>query len=180
MLHPDSEIWSSHATVASPWQVIKVLGHLQAQSNRQSLSSVYIYDLVNQCNICSSLSIARLLGYSSNDPLAMEELGFAHLIHPDDLEQVAVHFQRFTALTAGDVIEVTYRMRRSDGKWCWLHSQETLFVQTTDGFPLQVLGLIQAVTDDTWKSQCGTAQPIQHLSNDIPVLDRIMLERAIG
>ncbi|MGI0485750.1 PAS domain-containing protein [Pantanalinema rosaneae CENA516] len=174
MLHSDSSIYVSSAAVASPWQVIEVLDHLQQQSSSSTPSCIYIYDLVDQCNICSSQSIASLLGYAPNHPLMQEELGFAQLIHPDDLERVAAHFQKFTTLTPGEVIKVEYRMLRSDGIWRHLHSQETVFVQASNGLPLQVLGIIQDITDSRSLDQPQTciAHVIAHLSDYVTVIDR--------
>ena len=105
---------------------------------------VYIYDLVNQCNLCSSRSLVELLGYGSEPP---ESLSLPHLIHPDDLARVSDHFQRFATLPAGKTIALKYRMRHADGQWHWLYSQETALVQATDGYPLQVLGIIQDLTE---------------------------------
>lgn len=164
-------------SVTSPLQVLEVLTHLQRQSSSQTLSSIYIYDLVDQCNICSSQSITSLLGYAPNHPQVMEEMGCAHLIHPDDLEQVAAHFQKFATLTAGKVIEVEYRMLRSNGEWRWLHSQETVFVQASNGLPLQVLGLIQDITDAPFENrqQTGVAHVIHHLPDYVTVNNQTRL-----
>lgn len=160
--------------VASPGQVLEVLTHLQERSGDPTPSSLYIYDLVDQCNLCSSQPISSLLGYAPNHPLITEELGCANLIHPDDLEQVATHFQKFATLTTGQVIEVEYRMLRADGMWRWLHSQETVFVQATDGFPLQILGLIQDITDGNSLPRHLNSLPdaIQYLSDYVTASDR--------
>lgn len=124
-----------------------ILGRLQQHTAHTPPSTTYIYDLVNQCNLCSTSSLAAILGYSPETIRSMGALEFASLIHPDDLDRVSTHFQRFSTLVAGEVIEIEYRMKRANGQWCWLRSQETLFVQANDGFPLQVLGIVQDITD---------------------------------
>lgn len=105
--------------------------------------NVYIYDLVEQRNLSGSCSVSSMLGYLS----ALDEpLSLAGLIHPDDLNRVAEHFHRFTTLHYDEVIYIEYRMRRADGRWCWLRSQETPLVMAIDGFPLQILGIVQLAT----------------------------------
>lgn len=137
---------SPNYAASFPTRVIETLGRLQVQSNHPISSSTYIYDLVEQRTICSSCSVATLLGYSADDVLAMWPIGLASLIHPDDINRVADHYQRFTTLVSGEVITIEYRMKRSNGKWCWLRSQETPLVQAIDGFPLQILGLLEDIT----------------------------------
>jgi PAS domain S-box-containing protein len=120
--------------------------YLKHRLIHDSAEIVYLYDLVNQCNLCESCSLTAWLGYSSQDPEMKESLGLAQLIHPDDLVRVAEHFQRFATLPAGKTIALKYRMRHADGQWHWLYSQETAFVQARDGYPLQILGIIQDLT----------------------------------
>jgi len=107
---------------------------------------VYIYDLVEQRNICSSRSITELLGYTSEAIEAMGEMELADLIHPDDLERVADHFLHFGALPAGVMVEISYRMKRVDGQWCWLRSRETPLVEAKAQYPRSILGIIQMLS----------------------------------
>jgi PAS domain S-box-containing protein len=127
-------------------RLIEAIGRLQAQPTHTILGSIYIYDLVDQRTICASCSVATILGYSADTIAALGPIGLSSLIHPDDLNLVSEHYQRFATLRYGDVISVTYRMKRADGTWCWLHSQETSLVQAIDGFPLQILGIIDDIT----------------------------------
>jgi len=107
--------------------------------------NIYIYDLVEQRNLSGSCSITSLLGYHANDLAVTEPLGLADLIHLDDLNRVAEHFQRMASLRYNEAICIEYRMRRADGQWCWLRSQETPLVMAMDGFPLQILGIIHVM-----------------------------------
>jgi hypothetical protein len=129
-----------------PQHLIEVLGQLQARTANTVSSSIYIYDLVDQHTFCTSYPVAVMLGYTAEAIHAMGPVGLASFIHPDDLNQVAAHYQRFSMLLPGEVISVEYRMQRANGKWCRLRSQETSLVQAIDGFPLQVLGLLQVIT----------------------------------
>jgi hypothetical protein len=86
-----------------------------------------------------------MLGYSADVIHAMGPTGLASLIHPDDLTLVSKHYQRFTTLKAGEVITIDYRMKQLNGSWCWLRSQETPLVMAIDGFPIQILGIVQII-----------------------------------
>jgi PAS domain S-box-containing protein len=142
--HPNPEFINT--AVPSSQRVIEILAQLQAQAREPIPSCVYIYDLVEQHTIYSSTSVAAILGYASAQIDSLGFLGLAKLIHPLDLQKVSEHFQRFLTLREGEVIAVEYRMKRPDGTWGWLRSHDIQLVQAIDGFPLQVLGIIQDIT----------------------------------
>lgn len=135
------------SSVSLPQRVVETLGQLQTQATNTMLGSVYVYDLVEQRTIYSSCSVAEMLNYTADEVYAMGRDGLSSLIHPDDLDTVSDHYQRFSTLHFGEVITINYRMKRADGVWCWLRSQETSLVQANDGFPLQILGMIQYITE---------------------------------
>jgi PAS domain S-box-containing protein len=170
--HPNT--WFSHASVASPKRLIEVLGRLQTHTDNTLQNQVYIYDLVDQCILCSTTSLVVMLGYAPDEIHEMGRLGVASLIHPEDLNRVSDHYQRFTTLADGEVIEIEYRMRRADGTWCWLRSQETPLVQASDGFPLQVLGMVQNITPLKQEEELreAFAEVINGLSEVVMITDR--------
>ena len=136
-------------------QIREIADSLQQEQNQyfkhrllnNSAEIVYLYDVVNQCNLSESCSLAAWLGYSAHSSEVKAALGLAHLIHLDDLPRVAAHFQRFPTLPAGKTIALNYRMRHANGQWHWLYSQETALVQAQNGYPLQILGIIQDLTE---------------------------------
>jgi len=67
----------------------------------------------------------------------------ANLIHPDHLDAVADHYQRLGSLGGEAVISLDYQMRRPDGEWCWVRSHETALVESSQGFPTQIMGMTQ-------------------------------------
>ena len=117
-----------------------------AQSSPTKNRVYYVYDLMNHQAIYTTSSVASLLGYTSTEISELEESDLAKLIHPDDLGSVSEHYQKFYALHYGEVIALKYRMRRRDGSWCWLLSQETLLMSWEIENPSQVLGVIEDVT----------------------------------
>jgi PAS domain S-box-containing protein len=137
---------SDNSFISLPQRLVEALGRLETQQSNTIVGSVYIYDLVQQRTLCASCSVAAMLGYSADAIHAMDGVGLASLIHPDDLDLVSEHYQHFTTLQLGQAIASNYRMRRADGTWCWLRSQETPLVTASDGFPLQILGIVQVMT----------------------------------
>ena len=136
-------------STSSPQQLVQALGRLQAHHPKNQLGSIYIYDLVEQRTLCASCSVATMLGYTTDAIAAMGPVGLANLIHPDDLDSVSDHYQQFATLKMGEVISINYRMQQASGPWRWLHSQETPLITAMDGFPLQILGIIQVLAQPT-------------------------------
>ncbi|MBW4622154.1 MAG: PAS domain-containing protein [Cyanosarcina radialis HA8281-LM2] len=128
-------------------RTLEVLSRLQPYTNKSIPNSVYIYDLIDQRTLCATDSLPALVGYTPDEIHVMGASGLASLIHPDDLKSVSEHYQRFTTLRSGEVIAIEYRIKRPDGTWCRLRSQETSLAQAIDGLPLQVLGLVEDITD---------------------------------
>ncbi|MEQ9552214.1 MAG: PAS domain S-box protein [Coleofasciculus sp. G3-WIS-01] len=113
----------------------------------QSISAiVYIYDVIEQRNIYSNRTITDILGYSPESVQAMGETLFSQLIHPDDLANVSARMESFATASDREIIETEYRMRRANGEWCWLYSRDTVFTQTPDGKPQQILGIATDIT----------------------------------
>ena len=78
-------------------------------------------------------STEDFLGYSASQIQDMGSGLLAKLLHPEDANRVAQHHARFCAVSDRDVLECTYRMRRSDGQWRWLHSRDVLFARDARG-----------------------------------------------
>jgi PAS domain S-box-containing protein len=152
---------ASNVFVSFPQHTIEALGRLQAHTTDTVPSSVYIYDLVEQRILCASASVATMLGYTADSIDAMGPSGLANLIHPDDLNRVSEHYQRFSTLLPGEIIALEYRMKRADGVWCCLRSQETPCLQAIDGFPRQILGLIQDLTQHSPAKPAKSARSTQ-------------------
>ncbi|MBW4442789.1 MAG: PAS domain-containing protein [Plectolyngbya sp. WJT66-NPBG17] len=107
---------------------------------------LYIYDLVENCNVYTNCRVTDLLGYT---PEQVREMGsdiLPKLIHPEDLDRVPLHFSQFQTARDDQMFEFEYRMRNAQGEWCWLHTQEVVFRRSTDdGTPDQILGIAQQV-----------------------------------
>jgi PAS domain S-box-containing protein len=107
---------------------------------------VYLYDLIEHCNIFVNQHVAKWLGYSAEAIQAMGNKVVATLIHPADLPQVLDHFAQFNTARIGDRVEFEYRVLHANGEWRWFLSQEVLFSRTPEGLPHRVLGISQDIT----------------------------------
>jgi PAS domain S-box-containing protein len=126
---------------------LEALDRLDSQSAALCPRRFYLYDVIQQHTLCASASIGQMLNYTAAEIHAMGPNGLAALIHPDDLNQVSAHYQRFNTLCEGEIITIKYRMKRSDGSWRRLRSQETILMQTGEGIPHLIFGMLQDITD---------------------------------
>jgi PAS domain S-box-containing protein len=75
----------------------------------------------------SSPAAQRLLGYAPDELPDLDQL-----IHPDDLQRVR---DRHAELEPGEVMTVTYRLRRRDGTWLFAETTSHLVTDSPSGDP---------------------------------------------
>ncbi len=122
---------------------------------------LYVYDLVECCNVYSNRQVGVTLGYS---PEAIQQMGAgfsAAVAHPEDLSRFAAYYASFAVAEDGGIIENEYRMRHADGTWRWLHSRDTVFNRAKDGSPKQIMGTAQDITAQKTYEQQIEAQIAQ-------------------
>ncbi len=108
---------------------------------------VYIYDLINHCNVYANREILNFLGYTPKQIKALGSKLFTKILHPDDAQVVATHHARFANPPENVVFEVEYRMKHSSGEWRWLRSRDILFARTNEGIGKQILGTCEDITE---------------------------------
>ncbi|MEG3435642.1 PAS domain-containing protein [Pannus brasiliensis CCIBt3594] len=119
---------------------------------------IHVFDLVEQRNLWVSGSVAERLGYTREEIQTMGMLALATLVHPEDLTLVAEYFQRFSGLQSGEILEITYRMRRADGTWGRFRSRETPYLRSTRDPSPQLLGIVEEIAE-TRPSPIGRTAP---------------------
>ena len=75
---------------------------------------------------------------------------FDNILHPDDVQTVALHHARMKMVKDGEVMECEYRMKHANGTWRVLRSQDIAFLRDQTGVVIQILG---SATDNTEKKQ---------------------------
>jgi PAS domain S-box-containing protein len=108
---------------------------------------LYIYDLVEHRNLYSNKEITAVLGYPPQEVKEMGSRLFEIILHPDDAAKVAEHHAKCSKLKQGEALEVEYRMRHSEGKWCWLFSRDTPYEFGADGIVKQIIGAALDITE---------------------------------
>ncbi len=128
--------------------------HFIEKIANSSPNILYVYDLIEQCNVYSNNQMGAMLGYSIQDLATMGFNLLRNIIHPEDFSRYQHHVSTFNHADDGEVLECEYRARHADGNWHWLSSRDTLFRRTPDGRPHQIIG---TATDITERKQAENA-----------------------
>ena len=113
-----------------------------------SPAMIYVYDLVQQCDIFKNSGLETLLGYSVEEVDAMGNDWFVTLIHPDDLP-AALEFRKKVEDSSGDEsLEFQCRMKHKDGSWRTFHGNERPFQRNSEGRLIQKIGIALDVSKE--------------------------------
>jgi rsbT co-antagonist protein RsbR len=107
---------------------------------------MYVYDLDAQHHVYINRALFNMMGYTNED---VERLGtelLFTLMHPDDWTTFPDRVAQLQAAVDEQVLECDYRMRRSDGTWCWFGDQQVIFARNEDGSVRQCLGLVHDIS----------------------------------
>ena len=168
----DAEVRLRQANISLEQEVQKRTAELQANQrflemvNQSTPNNIYIYDLIEHRNVYVNRSFAEMLGYT---PADLEDMGAnltTHLFHPDDVGKIASYHQviietRATPLdtdvnntadnnfdcSSDSISSIEYRVRKADGSWRWLYSQDVIFKCSVEGKPKQILGTAIDITE---------------------------------
>ena len=108
---------------------------------------LYIYDLTEQRNVYVNGQASKLLGYTPEEILQMETALFSRLAHPEDAPLLAAHVHRFPAAEDGCILELDYRLKHRSGQWRWFRCCDQVFARTAEGWPKQIFGTAQDITE---------------------------------
>lgn len=108
--------------------------------------AIYVYDLNERRNIYINRAITDLLGFSSEEVIAMGEDMVETIIHLEDYDAYLEDQQRFIQLKDDQVYETTYRWRNAFWEWSYLHTRNMVFNRNLDGSPRQIIGLVSDIT----------------------------------
>jgi len=107
---------------------------------------IYVYDMVENCNVYANRHIGETLGYT---PEQIQEMGatfLSQLLHPDDLARLPDLFARWETARDGKLLETEYRMRSSQGDYRWFLARDTVFQRDETGRVKQFIGAAQDIT----------------------------------
>ncbi|HEY9881573.1 MAG TPA: PAS domain S-box protein [Leptolyngbyaceae cyanobacterium] len=108
---------------------------------------LYIYDIVENRNLYINRSVQELLGYPPESLLGIGADFMQAFIHPEDLPRLLQYPHQVARLADGEVMELEYRIRHSNGEWRWFYSRDTVFKRDQEGQAIQYIGTAQDVTE---------------------------------
>jgi PAS domain S-box-containing protein len=104
------------------------------------------YDLINHTLVFSSGMAHQLLGYPEDELFDLSHDFYKKIIHPDDYHLVEETIKKIMLSKDGEVVEMTLRVRRSDGYYIWVNSRQMIYERSPDG---KVCSIIREVEDVT-------------------------------
>ena len=84
------------------------------------------YDVSNQKLVFSSGLAHQLLGYSADDYFKLSADFYKSIVHPDDFQKVHETIEKVIHAKNNEVIEMTVRLRKSDGCYIWVNSRQMI------------------------------------------------------
>ncbi|MCK9409686.1 MAG: response regulator [Bacteriovoracaceae bacterium] len=107
---------------------------------------IYVYDLKNDHIVWINNSVKTILGY---DPMTIRNTKQAakHYFHPEDHEKFNAIETWRTPSHGGEIVDYSFRMKNTLGKWRWFHSRATIFSVDSNKIPEQILGIAEDITE---------------------------------
>ncbi|WP_146144858.1 sensor histidine kinase [Phreatobacter cathodiphilus] len=119
------------------------LAQEKARLERLMLSApnlIYINDLQRRRNAYVNPQIFESLGYGPSELMGRPLKTLGAFVHPDDRRRVAEFASQVRRIADGEVREIEYRIRHTDGSYRWFLVRETPFQRDPVGKVIQVLG----------------------------------------
>ncbi|WP_179413245.1 PAS domain-containing protein [Mucilaginibacter sp. E4BP6] len=123
------------------------------------------YDVFNQKLIFSSGVAKRFLGYSEQEYLQLSEHYSQTIIHPDDIEKVQNTIEHILNAESGQIVEMTVRLRRSDGSFAWVYSRQMVYERNDNDHILTVIREVEDVSQ-----MIALQQSLQEKVNQLKVI----------
>ncbi len=119
------------------------LAQQKARLERLMISApnlIYINDLKRRRNAYVNPQIFEALGYAPSELMGRPLKALAEVVHPEDRRRVAAFAAQVRRAADGEIRELEYRIRHTDGSWRWFLVRETPFLREASGEVIQVLG----------------------------------------
>ncbi|MDN5202463.1 PAS domain-containing protein [Fulvivirgaceae bacterium BMA10] len=104
-------------------------------------------DLYKDQLICSSGLAEKQLGYTKEELVYHSKNNFESIIHPDDLLESELAIKKLMESKAGEIVESTFRVKRSDGKYLCLFVRDLVFEWDEEDKPLKYATVVQDITE---------------------------------
>jgi PAS domain S-box-containing protein len=104
------------------------------------------YDLSDHKLVFSSGMARQMLGYSEDEYLKLSADFYKSIIHPDDFQKVHDTVEKICQAKKGEIIEMTIRVRRSDGFYIWATSRQMILERINNGNTCKIIREVEDVT----------------------------------
>lgn len=122
--------------------------HFNSHLIHTSPGIIFIYDLIRNKEVYINGNVKKIMGYSAEEILAVEDNLLLQLAHPDDLPLLQKHTEGLLREDEGKVSQVEYRFRHKDGNYRWLRTYDVIFRRDHKGSPVEVLGTSFEITKE--------------------------------
>lgn len=110
---------------------------------------LFVCDLFERRLIFINHRIEKVLGYSPEEITLMGEKVLKTLLHPDDLPAVLELRKKLNMLPSrGEPFQSEFRVRHSNGTYCWLRFRIAAFSLAADGSCREVIGTARDFTGE--------------------------------
>ena len=87
-----------------------------------------------------------MLGYPEDELVDLSGDFYKSIIHPADFHIMLETIKKILQLKNSQVIEMTLRVRRSDGHYIWVNSRQMIYQRTPDGKVCSIFREVEDVT----------------------------------
>lgn len=101
---------------------------------------VYVFNHMTFANDYTNRSVAKHLGYSSEEIRQLGSQMLMHVVHPDDQPLLSAHMKKIAQLDDDSSAILEYRVVTKQGKERWLRSVDTVFDRGPTGNVLRHIG----------------------------------------
>lgn len=108
---------------------------------------IIIHELKSQTPIYINRYVEEILGYTSEEILAMGTDAFKVLIHPDDQPKILKHLEEFALGGFETSRTIEYRARDKQGNWHWGLSKDSAFERDSEGNVTKVIAAATEITE---------------------------------
>lgn len=119
--------------------------------------TIYLLDLQDQKIVYVNRNLLNDLGHDTEKGRGGAGSGFGDkdlplqkfmevFMHPEDRERVRSQQSQFSEMKDGEFVESVFRLQSGSGDWRWFMSRRTVFRRSSEGRPLQIIGITTDIT----------------------------------
>lgn len=171
------------ATSQQAWETTQALRkreHFIKRVTEATPDTIHVIDLATHRSLFVNRSIASLVGYAPDQVAVFDPETVRLLVRPDDYDRVITHYAQMADVADGQLSQLTYRARMSDGRERWVLSRELIFARDATGQPSQLLSITQDITESkqTELALAASEARLRALRDALP--DLLFILRADG